>query len=95
MGKLVSIAVILFALGIICQVAETKPAKASAKKPPPPPVTIDDIEACLDNIQQRLAYVSSDAKNLIDLDIDPLIDEIDRFCLLLERFFKERALGKH
>lgn len=87
MRRIISIAAILFVLSVVCKAVEAMPKKV---KPVDPPVTIHDIEDQLDSLQQRFAYLITDAKNLIDLDIDPLTDELDELYTLMKRFLKKK-----
>lgn len=92
MSKIIVTAVILVVLSIVFQNTEARPGKQKAAEPYNSKKDIADIEDMLDSIQQRLAYVSDDVKNLIDTDLDPLIDEIDDFIVILTRLIKSGAL---
>lgn len=91
MFKLPQTAVILLGLIVVFQAADARPHQRGASSP----VSKAEIEDWLDSIQQRLAYLVDDTKNLIDNDIDPLIDEIDDFIACLQQLFHKSCTGKN
>lgn len=86
MKKILLTAVYLIVLSLVLQAVTARPFGEA--KPPP---SKKDILNGLNKIQQEFGYFSVDAKNLIDIDIDPLLDYIDEFILLLKEFFQGRA----